>query len=124
MNSSRRQFICSTATAAAAIAIAPQLFAAEATKKRAYKKAMMWDTIGYKGSVLEKCRAVKAAGFQGVEPSSHMNLDEVVKALEETGLHGASVCCSTLWNLRLSAPDEAVRVHEAVQEVPSGVRRR
>ena len=50
-------------------------------KKRTIKKAIMYATIGFKGSVLEKFRAVKAAGFEGVEPMSHMNQDEVVKAL-------------------------------------------
>src|SRR5439155_24614053 len=49
------------------------------------------------------------AGFEGVEPMSHMNQDEVVKALEENGLKAASVCCSTHWNKPVSDPDPAVR---------------
>jgi len=61
------------------------------------------------GSVLEKFRAVKGAGFDGVEPMSHMNQDEVVEAFEATGLKAASVCCSTHWDKPLSDPDEAVR---------------
>jgi L-ribulose-5-phosphate 3-epimerase len=109
MTTSRRSFIRSTSAFAAAATLAPHLFAVGVEKKRAIKKAMMWDTIGYKGTVLEKCRAVKEAGFAGVEPSSHMNQDEVVKALDETGLKAASVCCSTHWKLTLSHPDEAIR---------------
>ena len=50
--------------------------------------------------------AVKAAGFEGVEPMSHMNQDEVVKAFEETGLKPASVCCNTHWGKPLSSPDD------------------
>jgi hexulose-6-phosphate isomerase len=69
----------------------------------------MYATIGFKGSVLEKFQAVKAAGFEGVEPMSHMNQDEVVKALEETGLKAASVCCNTHWQKPLSHPDEKAR---------------
>ena len=83
--------------------------AAEPEKKRPIKKAIMYATIGYKGSVLEKLRAVKAAGFEGVEPMSHMKQDEVLKALDETGLKAASVCCNTHWAKPLSHPDERVR---------------
>jgi hexulose-6-phosphate isomerase len=78
-------------------------------KKRSIRKAIMYATIGYKGSVLEKLRAVRAAGFEGVEPMSHMNQDEVLKALDDTGLKAASVCCSTHWNKLLSSPDDRVR---------------
>src|SRR5262249_41255393 len=78
-------------------------------KKRAIKKAIMYATIGYKGSVLDKFKAVKAAGFDGVEPMSHMNQDEVVKALEESGLKAASVCCNTHWAKPLSHADEKAR---------------
>jgi hexulose-6-phosphate isomerase len=78
-------------------------------KKRTLRKAIMYATIGFKGSVLEQFRAVRAAGFEGVEPMSHMNQDEVLNALAETGLKAASVCCSTHWNKLLSDPDEGVR---------------
>jgi L-ribulose-5-phosphate 3-epimerase len=88
----------------------------EPVKKRSIKKAIMYATIGYKGSVLEKFQAVKAAGFEGVEPMSHMNQDEVLKALDATGLKAASVCCNTHWTVPLSHPDESKR-REAVEGV-------
>jgi hexulose-6-phosphate isomerase len=69
----------------------------------------MYATVGVKGSVLEKFKAVKEAGFEGVEPMSHMVQDEVMKALEETGLKAASVCCSTHWDQTLSDPNPATR---------------
>jgi hexulose-6-phosphate isomerase len=78
-------------------------------KKRAIRKAIMYATIGFKGSVLEKFQAVKAAGFEGVEPMSHMNQDEVQKALETTGLQAASVCCNTHWAKPLSHPEARAR---------------
>jgi hexulose-6-phosphate isomerase len=109
MKTSRRQFLQNTATLVAATTFSAPLFAAGEKPKRQIKKAMMWGTIGYKGSVLEKCQALKAAGFDGVEPDSHMNQDEVVKALEETGLKAASVCGSRHWSKPLSSPDEKVR---------------
>jgi len=80
-----------------------------AAKKRNIRKAIMYETIKIQGPVLAKFQAVKAAGFEGVEPSSHMNQQEVLAALHASGLAAASVCCSTHWKKPLSDPDAAVR---------------
>ena len=109
MKTSRRQFLHRTGTTLAAAAFTTPLFAAAEKPKRQIKKAIMWDTIGMKGTVLEKFRALKEAGFEGVEPASHMNQDEVVRAFDETGLKAASVCGSKHWGKPLSSPDEKVR---------------
>jgi L-ribulose-5-phosphate 3-epimerase len=109
MKLSRRHFLQNTATTLAATALGAPLFAADAKPKRQYQKAIMWDTFGMKGTVLEKFRALKAAGFHGVETASHMNQDEVVRAFEDTGLKCASVCGSRHWSKPLSSPDEKVR---------------
>jgi hexulose-6-phosphate isomerase len=93
--------------AAAWAAFAPA--AAAAAAKRNLHKAIMYSTIGVKGSVLEKFRAMKEAGFEGVEPMGGMNRDEVLAALKETGLQAASVCDHIHWAKPLSAPDEATR---------------
>jgi hexulose-6-phosphate isomerase len=69
----------------------------------------MYATIGFPGSVMEKFQAVKAAGFEGVEPMSHMTQDEVLKALDANKLKAASVCCNTHWGKPLSHPDERMR---------------
>jgi hexulose-6-phosphate isomerase len=69
----------------------------------------MYATVGLKGSVLEKFKAVKEAGFEGVEPMGGMDQDEVVQALEATGLKAASVCCHTHWARPLSDPNPGVR---------------
>jgi L-ribulose-5-phosphate 3-epimerase len=95
-----------TMWAGAAAAFAP---AASATSKRNLRKAIMYSTIGVKGSVLEKFRAMKEAGFEGVEPMGAMNRDEVLAAFKETGLQAASVCDHIHWVKPLSAPDEATR---------------
>ena len=76
---------------------------------RQIRKAIMYETISMKGSVLEKFQSVKAAGFAGIEPMSHMNQNEVLDALHATGLAAASVCCATHWKSPLSDPDPAVR---------------
>jgi L-ribulose-5-phosphate 3-epimerase len=107
----RRDFLKRSggALAATAVAAVGSRAAPEPTRKRAVRKAMMYGTIGYKGSVLEKFRALKAAGFEGVEPMSHMKQDEVLKALDATGLQAASVCCDTHWARPLSSPNANVR---------------
>lgn len=80
-----------------------------AVSRRNFRKAIMYSTIGLKGTVLERFRAMKEAGFDGVEPLGGMNRDEVRAAFEATGLQAASVCCHTHWEKPLSAPDEATR---------------
>src|SRR5438552_7571578 len=112
-NLNRREFIRAGSGTLAALALGPShLGAADsvaAPTKRKIRKAIMYGTVGLKGSVLEKFKAIKEAGFEGVEPMSHMNQDEVVKALEATGLKTASVCCNTHWNKPVSDPNPAVR---------------
>ena len=82
---------------------------ASAASKRNLRKAIMYSTIGVKGSVLEKFRVMKEAGFEGVEPMGAMNRDEVLAAFKESGLQAASVCDQIHWVKPLSAPDEATR---------------
>ena len=93
---------------AAAAAFAPAASAA-AAPKRNLRKAIMYSTIGVKGSVLQKFRAMKEAGFEGVEPMGAMDRDEVLAAFKETGLKAASVCDHIHWVKPLSAPDEGTR---------------
>jgi len=110
-NLNRREFLKVSSGALAGTALGTtSLTAADAIpQKRKIKKAIMYATVGLKGSVLEKFKAIKEAGFEGVEPMSHMNQDEVMKALEENGLKAASVCCNTHWNKPVSDPNPAVR---------------
>ncbi len=103
----RRSFLKLTAGAASHGRFLPHTQAA--ASKRNLRKAIMYSTIGVKGTVLEKFRAMKEAGFEGVEPMGGMNRDEVLAAFKDTGLQAASVCCHTHWAKPLSAPDEATR---------------
>ena len=105
----RRSFLKVTAGAVASAAFLPHSQAQAAAPRRNLRKAIMYSTIGMKGTVLEKFRAMKEAGFAGVEPMGGMDRDEVLAAFKATGLHAASVCCHTHWAKPLSAPDEATR---------------
>jgi hexulose-6-phosphate isomerase len=107
----RRDFlqVSGSALAAGVLSSACSAGAETPAHQREIKKAIMYATIGYKGSVLDKFQAIKAAGFEGVEPMSHMKQTEVVEALEATGLKAASVCCDTHWTKPLSHPSERIR---------------
>ncbi|MEO5804023.1 MAG: sugar phosphate isomerase/epimerase family protein [Verrucomicrobiota bacterium] len=104
----RRDFLRSSSSALALAALTPAAFSKEA-KKRELKKAVMLATVGFPGSVLEKFKAIKEAGFAGVEPMSHMDAKEVLQARDETGLQIPSVCCGTHWKENLASPNPAER---------------
>jgi L-ribulose-5-phosphate 3-epimerase len=80
---------------------------AAAAAKRNLRKAIMYSTIGVKGAVLEKFRAMRAAGFEGVEPMGGMDREEVLAAFKETGLKAASVCNHIHWVNRCPLPTRA-----------------
>jgi hexulose-6-phosphate isomerase len=108
----RRTFLRQTGAAFAVAATAlPLLSRAQSptSPKRPIKKAIMWATVGVKGSTLEKMKAIKEAGFEGVEMMSHMDQDEVLKARDEVGLTIPSVCGRDHWGKPLSHPDPKVR---------------
>lgn len=112
MNShfSRRDFLKTSTGALALAALSPNGFSAESpAKKRPLKKAIMLATVGFPGTVLEKFKAIKEAGFSGVEPMSHMTVDEVLQGRDETGLEIPSVCCGTHWKENLASPNPAER---------------
>ena len=97
----RREFLTASALLTASAGATPN--------KRNIRKAIMYETVKTGSTVLEKFQAVKAAGFEGIEPSSHMDQAEVLSALKTSGLNAASVCCSTHWKKPLTDPDPAVR---------------
>ncbi|MDR1938231.1 MAG: sugar phosphate isomerase/epimerase [Tannerellaceae bacterium] len=74
-----------------------------------FKKSIMWGNIQLKGSILDKLKAAKDAGFAGIEPYSHLNREEVIDALKATGLTASSVCCSTHGDKPFSDPDPVIR---------------
>src|SRR5258706_9522031 len=112
----RRHFLKAGSGALTLAALSPIAFGCgaeavedSATSKRELKKGIMWATVGVKGSVLEKMKAIKEAGFEGVEMMSHMDQDEVLRARDETGLIIPSVCGRDHWGKPLSDPNPRVR---------------
>lgn len=105
----RREFLTTTGLLAVSGTSTTGTLSAASTNKRSIRKAIMYETVKTGATVLDKFQAVKAAGFEGVEPSSHMDQAEVLSALKASGLSAASVCCSTHWKKPLTDPDPGVR---------------
>lgn len=122
---SRRSFLRTAAQttllATAGVGGALSQTTAAAAPRRELKKAIMGGTLGYKGTLVEKYKAAKAAGYEGVEPSAGMNQREVLDALGESGLKCASVCCHTHWKQTLTHPDEKTR-EEGIEGVLTTLR--
>lgn len=105
----RRNFIKAGTLATSALSLAADAAFAAPAGGRNIRKAVMYETISMKGTVLEKLQALKTAGFAGVEPMSHMSQSEVLDALKATGLSAASCCCSTHWKYPVTDPSASVR---------------
>lgn len=109
----RRVFLRSSSLALAGIGLAP--LTANAARLSGtddgprFKKAVKIGMAPGK-TLLEKFRAIKEAGFDGVDMDSPNNLalEEVLSAREETGLEIHGCVCSTHWQAPLSHPDPAV----------------
>ena len=69
----------------------------------------MWGSNGVGKTVMEKFQSAKEAGFDGIEPMSHLEQNEVLKARDATGLTISSVCGAMHWKYLLSDPDPKVR---------------
>ena len=111
--SSRRSFLRSAALASVSVMGTTAGFgrasAAPAASQRKLQKAIMGGTLGIKGTLVEKYKAARASGYEGVEPAAGMNQQEVLDALGESGLKAASVCCHTHWKQTLTHNDPAIR---------------
>ena len=75
------------------------------------------------GSLTDKFKAAKAAGFDGIELNSPtLNVDEARKAIDESGLPVDGTVCSSHWQVRHTDPDPAVRV-EALKTLKEAIRK-
>lgn len=107
----RRQFAKNTTMAGALLASSglPGFSSLITPPVRTLKKGIMWGNLRVGKTILERFQAAKQAGFDGVEVDSHLNREEVLKAMDSTGLAVSSVCDSLHWKLLLSSPDPKVR---------------
>jgi L-ribulose-5-phosphate 3-epimerase len=107
----RRQFTKNSLIASAMVSTTslPGISNFIAPAVRSLKRGIMWGSIGVGETILEKFQLAKQAGFEGIEPMSHLDRDEVLKARDATGLSIPSVCGSLHGKLPLSHPDPKIR---------------
>jgi L-ribulose-5-phosphate 3-epimerase len=107
----RRQFTKNTLMASALVSAGtlPGIPGMISPPARSLKKGVMWGSIGYGKTILEKFQAAKDAGFDGVEVMSHLDRNEVLKARDATGLSIPSVCDALHWKFSIADPDTAIR---------------
>ena len=107
----RRQFSKSTLMASAMLSTGAKAGISKllSPASRSLKKGIMWGSIGIGNTIMEKFQAARDAGFEGVEPMSHLNRKEVLVARDATGLIIPSVCGEQHWKYPLSDPDPKIR---------------
>lgn len=107
----RRQFTRSSllATAYMSAASLPGFAGIKPAPGREIKKGIMWGSNGVGKTIPEKFQTARIAGFDGIEANSHLDRNEVLKAMDATGLPVPSVCGAMHWKYLLSDPDPKVR---------------
>ncbi|MGV2335402.1 MAG UNVERIFIED_CONTAM: sugar phosphate isomerase/epimerase [Planctomycetaceae bacterium] len=93
----------------------------EQTLKGRLLKTLKFGMVRVEGTLTEKFKAVKAAGFDGIEMDAPgMNVEETKKAIAESGLPVDGTVNSTHWQVRHTDPDPAVR-ERALQSLMSAI---
>jgi hexulose-6-phosphate isomerase len=110
--SPNRRDLLKLSTAAAAIFIGATNMNAQDQpadkKRRPLKKAYFG--LPKAPSLLEQCKILKEAGFDGIQLNTPgPDIKAVAAALKETGLQMEGTCCSQHWRLTLSDPDPSIR---------------
>ena len=130
---SRRGFLQSTALAAAAGSMLTGAGSALAVPTTALAldgdglKGRLWKTlkigmVKVPGTLTEKFKAVKDAGFDGIEMNAPgMNVEETKQAIAESGLPVDGTVNSTHWDIRHTNVDAAVRA-KALESLQSAIR--
>jgi L-ribulose-5-phosphate 3-epimerase len=85
-------------------------------------KTLKFNMIGVEGSVEDKFRSAKEAGFQGVEVDSPgVDVEAVKAAVAKVGLPVDGSVCSTHWSIRHTSPDAAQRA-QALEDLKTALR--
>lgn len=85
-------------------------------------KTLKIGMIKVPGTLTEKFKAAKEAGFAGVEMNAPgMDVAETKKAIAESGLPVDGTVCGDHWSVRHTSPDAATRA-KALESLKTGIR--
>lgn len=121
---SRRRFLQGTA---AALAAHPLLANAAEDESTGYLTGRLYKTlkigmVKVNGSLADKFKAARDAGFQGIELASPgMNVAETKAAIKETGLPVDGTVCSSHWRIRHTSADAEERA-TALEHLKQAIR--
>ncbi len=121
--SSRRQILQWSGASLAATALQPlsRLHAAPSSNDSRILKTLKIGMIREGGSLEEKFRIAKAAGFDGVELQlPGVDVDEVRNAVAKTGLVVDGSVGASHWKIRHTSPDAEVR-KQALKDLIKGI---
>ncbi len=105
-NLSRRRFVQSSAALIAAPALLTNAGEAKSMGLNGHLyKTLKIGMVRVQGSLTDKFKAAKEAGFQGIEMNAPgMNVEETKKAIAESGLTVDGTVCSSHWRIRHTSP--------------------
>jgi hexulose-6-phosphate isomerase len=106
----RRTFLATT-TALAASTVFSSAEDAPKKRPRLRKAVNLGMAGGVKGSVSDKFKAIRDAGFEGIELNlpGELTTDQIIEAKNASGLEVAGIICTPHWSNPLSSPDQAKR---------------
>ncbi len=107
----RRTFL-TTSAALAGSALLSNAQDAPAKKRPKLKKAVNLGMCNVKGSLTDRFKAIKDAGFDGIElnlPDDGLTTEKIIEARDASGLEVAGIICTPHWSFPLSSPDPGKR---------------
>lgn len=120
----RRSFVRGSAALLGAAALHGPFQAAplQAAERRPMYKTLKIGMVSVPGSLTDKFRAVKAAGFDGIEMDSPgMAVEETRLAIRESGLPVDGTVCSTHWQIKHTSADASERA-QALRDLQQALR--
>lgn len=119
----RRTFLAASAATLASAALAQPAPSAPPRPKRTLRKAVMIGMVQDGASVLEKFQILRDCGFDGAELDSPSDtpIDEILAAIDKTGLKVHGLVDSLHWRFHLNDPDPAPR-QKAIDALQTALR--
>jgi hexulose-6-phosphate isomerase len=107
----RRTFLTATTAVAASTLLSSAQDAPAKKRPKLKKAASLGMSGGVKGTVVERFKAVREAGFDGIELNlpGDLTTDQILEAKQASGLEIAGIICTPHWSFPLSSPDPAKR---------------